>query len=100
MMKTEMGEYVVGGYLKIIKGCDFIDYNVRPPGGGLEGLNEIDVVGLDFRKKTVFLCEVTTHIIGANYGNNKQTIEKIKTIAIITIVLICINYVIIYFIVK
>ena len=45
-MPTEMGEYLVGAYLKIIKECDFVDYNVRQPGGGLEGLNELDVIGL------------------------------------------------------
>lgn len=30
-MNTEMGEYLVGAYLKIIEGCEF-------PGGGLKGL--------------------------------------------------------------
>ena len=78
MIKTEIGEYLVGAYLKIIKKCDFVDYNVRPPGGGLEGLNELDVVGLDFKNKTAYLCEVTTHITGLLYKDNKTTIEKIK----------------------
>ncbi|MDD5659927.1 MAG: hypothetical protein PHR39_07990 [Actinomycetota bacterium] len=41
MIKTDIGEYIVGAYLKVIKKCDFIDYNARPPGGGLEGLNEL-----------------------------------------------------------
>jgi hypothetical protein len=36
MIKTDIGEYAVGAYLKIIKKCDFVDYNVRSPGGGLE----------------------------------------------------------------
>lgn len=78
MIKTEIGEYVVGAYLKIIKKCDFVDYNVRPPVGGLEGLNELDVVGLDFKNKTAYLCEVTTHITGLLYKDNKTTIKKIK----------------------
>jgi len=51
-MKTDVGEYIVGAYLKIIEECDVIDYNVRVPGGGLEGLNELDVVGLDFKNQT------------------------------------------------
>jgi hypothetical protein len=46
-MKT--GEYFVGAYLKSVKDCDFIDYNVRIPGGGLKGLSELDVVGLNFK---------------------------------------------------
>ena len=60
MIKTDIGEYIVGAYLKIIKKCDFVDYNVRPPGGGLEGLNELDVVELDFKNEIAYLCEVTT----------------------------------------
>ena len=78
-MKTEVGEYIVGAYLKIIKECDFVDYNVRPPGGGREGLNELDVVGLDFKNKIAYLCEVTTHIIGLLYKDNRTTVERIKT---------------------
>ena len=52
-MKTDIGEYIVGVCLKIIEECDFVDYNVRPLGGVLEGLNELDVVGLDFKNKIV-----------------------------------------------
>jgi len=77
-MKTGIGEYIVGAYLKIIEACDFVDYNVRPPGGGLEGLSELDVIGLDFKKKSVYLCEVTTHIKGLLIKDNKTTVEKIK----------------------
>jgi len=78
MIKTDIGEYIVGAYLKIIKKCDFVDYNVRPPVGGLEGLNELDVVGLDFKNKTAYLCEVTTHIRGVLYKDNITTVNKIN----------------------
>jgi len=77
-MKTDIGEYIVGAYLKVIEGCSFIDYNVRPPGGGLEGLNEIDVLGFDLEKRAIYLCEVTTHILGLNYGSHTETIQKIN----------------------
>lgn len=79
-MKTDIGEYLVGAYLRLIEECDFVDYNVRPPGGGLEGLHELDVVGFDFKKKTVYLCEVTTHIRGLLISKNKkdQTVTSIK----------------------
>jgi hypothetical protein len=77
-MSVEMGEYVVGAYLKIINGCDFIDYNVRRPGGGLAGLDELDVIGLDFKNKVAYLCEVTTHIRGLLYKDNRTTVERIK----------------------
>ena len=78
-MSTDIGEYIIGAYLKIIKACDFVDYGVRPPGGGLEGLNELDVVGLDFKNKIAYLCEVTTHIRGLLYKDNRTTAERIKT---------------------
>jgi len=77
-MKTEIGEYIVGAYLKIIKDCDFVDYNVRPRGGKLEGLNELDVIGINFKNNSVYLCEATTHITGLLIKDYKTTIDKIK----------------------
>ena len=77
-MATDIGEYIVGAYLKMIVGCDVIDYNVRVPGGGLEGLNELDVIGLNFRDQTAYLCEVTTHLRGTLYVDNIKTVERIR----------------------
>ena len=77
-MKTEMGEFVVGAYLKIIEKCDVVDYNVRPPGGGLKGLGEIDVIGLSFDRKAAYICDVATHIRGLQYGPQKVTVERVK----------------------
>jgi hypothetical protein len=65
-MSTEAGEYIVGAYLQERFNCAVILYNVRAPGGGLKGLPELDVVGLDLRKRRAFLCEVTTHLHGMN----------------------------------
>ncbi len=79
-MKTEMGEYIVGACLKLLKGCDLVDYNVRRPGGGLAGLDELDVMGLDFKSRTAYLCEVTTHLDGLLYGSSKiTTANRIRT---------------------
>ena len=77
-MTAEMGEYVVGAYLKLEEQCNFVDYNVRPPGGGLEGLKELDVVGFNFSSGTAYLCEVTTHIRGLLITNNQQTVKRVK----------------------
>lgn len=77
-MITDVGEYLVGAYLQLIERCDFVQYNVRPPHGGLEGLGELDVVGLNFATKTVYLCEVTTHIRGLLYGSNQETVRKLQ----------------------
>jgi len=77
-MLTDIGEFIVGSYLQLIEECDFVDYNVRPPGGGLKGLEELDVVGLNFKTDTVYLCEVTTHIRGLLYKDNRETVRRIK----------------------
>ena len=78
-MRTEPGEHLVGAYLRLIEGCEIVDYNVRPPGGGLHGLSEFDVVGLNLKARVAFLCEVTTHIRGLQYGDGKQsTLQRIK----------------------
>jgi hypothetical protein len=76
-MLTDVGEYLVGAYLQLHEECEVVDYNVRPPGGGLEGLGELDVVGFNFKTNSAFLCEVATHIRGLLYVNNRQTVERI-----------------------
>ena len=78
-MPTEVGEYLVGAYLKLIEKCDVVDYNVREPGGGLKGLNELDVVGFRFATNTIYLCEATTHVTGLLYGSgNAETVARIR----------------------
>jgi hypothetical protein len=69
---TEAGEYIVGAYLQHVQDCGIVLYNVRNPGGGLAGLNELDVIGLNLPKKHAFLCEVTTHL----HGMRPQVLDK------------------------
>lgn len=76
-MLTDIGEYIVGAYLQLKLQCDVVDYNVRPPGGGLAGLEELDVIGLDLKTNKSYLCEVTTHIRGILYVDNKTTVQRI-----------------------
>ena len=71
-MPTEIGEFFVGAYLKEVENCSFVDYNVRPPGGGVKGLGELDVVGLRFEDSSVHLCEVATHLGGLEYGRGYE----------------------------
>ena len=73
-MLTDIGEFIVGAYLQIEEKCDVVDYNVRPSGGGLKGLHEFDVIGLNFKTDTVFFCEVSTHIRGLKY----KTLERVR----------------------
>ncbi len=62
------GEEIVGEYLKLVKGCDFIEYNFYTP--DVQG--EIDVVGINIKLKSIYLCEVAVHLVtGLQYGNPK-----------------------------
>jgi hypothetical protein len=76
-MITDIGEFIVGAYLQLKLDCDVVDYDVRPPGGGLKGLEELDVVGLNFKAHKAYLCEVTTHIRGLQYGDNAATVARV-----------------------
>lgn len=63
------GEEVVGEYLKVVLGCDFVEYNLYTP--DIQG--EIDVVGINAKKKVIYICEVATHLItGLQYVKDKQ----------------------------
>lgn len=63
------GEEVVGEYLKIILGCDFVEYNLYTP----DTQGEIDVVGINSKDKKLYVCEVATHLItGLQYVKNKR----------------------------
>ncbi|MDH5731102.1 MAG: hypothetical protein OEZ58_19130 [Gammaproteobacteria bacterium] len=63
------GEEIVGEYLKAIRGCEFVEYNLYTP--DIQG--EIDVVGIDIEHKIVYVCEVATHLItGLQYVKEKR----------------------------
>jgi hypothetical protein len=56
----EVGEELVGAWLRKIAQCDFVQYNVALR--GKQG--EIDVIGLNLEKKTAYVCEAATHLAG------------------------------------
>ena len=62
-----IGEEIAGEYLKVIKGCEFIQYNLYTP--DIQG--EIDVIGIDIENKAIYICEVATHLVtGLQYVKN------------------------------
>ena len=71
---------ILGGRLsQTYRGLRFCGLQRTYAGGaGLAGLNELDVVGIHFGSSTAYLCEVTTHIRGLLYRNNKETVERLK----------------------
>lgn len=62
------GERLVGDYLRFIKRCDFVDFNVYTT--AVQG--EIDVVGISNARKEAYICEVVTHLrTGIQYVKKK-----------------------------
>lgn len=63
------GERFVGDYLRHIRQCDFIDFNVYTK--ATQG--EIDVIGINHVDKKVYICEVVTHLTtGMQYVKNAR----------------------------
>jgi hypothetical protein len=64
-----LGERLVGDYLRYFKQCDFIDFNVYTK--LVQG--EIDVIGVAHAKKRAYICEVVTHLTtGIQYVKNAR----------------------------
>ncbi len=58
----DIGESLVGAYLRHVVGCDVVTYNSF----FADRQGEVDVVGIENGKpRTIWLCEVTTHISGS-----------------------------------
>jgi hypothetical protein len=64
------GERLVGDYLRHIRGCDFVDFNVYTK--AVQG--EIDVIGVASSSRHAYVCEVVTHLTtGIQYvGKNSR----------------------------
>ena len=64
-----LGEELVSSYLEYIKECEFIQKNLYTP--DVQG--EIDVVGINLKSKSVYICEVAIHLTtGLRYVKDKQ----------------------------
>ena len=64
-----VGERIVGDYLRIKENCDFINFNIYTR----DSQGEIDVVGINNKSKKVFICEVAIHLsTGLQYTKNKR----------------------------
>ena len=54
----DAGEQLVESYLRYIRKCDFVQTNLYTT----KSQGEIDVIGLNSKTQTVYVCEVTTHL--------------------------------------
>jgi hypothetical protein len=71
-----IGEEICGEWLRYVKKCEFIQYNLKTP--GVQG--EIDVIGLNIKDRTVYACEVAIHLItGLQYvkGNQPDNVARL-----------------------
>lgn len=75
-MAEDIGESLVGAYLRYVEKCEFVLFNTFLP--GVQG--EIDVIGIRLgTPRDVYFAEVTTHLEGMTYGGNKATVEKVRS---------------------
>lgn len=73
----DIGESLVGAYMRYVRGCEVVVYNTFLR--GQQG--EIDVVALKTEPRTIWLCEVVTHIQGMLYGGSggsDATVERLR----------------------
>lgn len=62
-----IGEEICGEWLRHIKGCEFVQYNLKTT--DVQG--EIDVIGINLSERTVYVCEVAIHLVtGLQYNDN------------------------------
>lgn len=71
-----VGEEIVGAYLRYAKKCDFVTYNSLFP----DEQGELDVLGIHLATNSVYICEVAVHVRGLNYvvAGRSATPEKIR----------------------
>lgn len=78
-MIADISELLIGAYLQVVEQCEILNYNARFQGGGMMGLNEIDLIGFNLQNSAAFICEVAIHLHGLRYGNsNRETLDRIS----------------------
>jgi hypothetical protein len=74
----DIGENLVGAYMRQVRDCHTVAYNTFLPWGQ----GEIDVIGVALAagvtRPRVYLAEVATHLDGLNYGGYDKSLSKIK----------------------
>lgn len=72
VIQTQIGELVVGSYLRIINDCELVSYNQRSK--KTDQQMELDVLGVESKdgSQTVYGCEVITHIDGMLYSGTPE----------------------------
>src|SRR3954468_11397163 len=73
-----IGEEICGEWLRHVKACEFVQYNLRTP--DVQG--EIDVIGICLATRTVYACEVGIHLVtGLQYVKSNQPDNVARLVA-------------------
>jgi hypothetical protein len=73
-----IGEEICGEWLRHVKHCEFIQYNLKT--SDVQG--EVDVIGLNMKTRTVYACEVAIHLITGlqyNKGGQPENVKRLTT---------------------
>ena len=74
----DIGESIVGAWLKEVAKCEFVEYGVKT-----ENQGEIDVVGLSLQCDRAYLCEAVTHMsLSHKPGSVSDIVNKSHFVAI------------------
>lgn len=65
-----MGEQLVGAYHKLINECEVVSYNQFSEKEGDQMEVDVLAVKTEDGQRCVYVCEVTTHLDGINYGGS------------------------------
>ncbi|MDR0333339.1 MAG: hypothetical protein LBI15_07710 [Dysgonamonadaceae bacterium] len=71
------GEHLVEQYLKLIKRCDFVEYNLQT----ISPQGEMDVVGINSGENRIYICEVATHLetgLSYNKAGKRDNVNRFK----------------------
>jgi hypothetical protein len=73
---VDVGESLVGAYMRQVRGCHTIAFNTFLP----HGQGELDVVGVANGQAgvEVWMAEVAIHLDSLNYGGYVKTVDKVS----------------------
>jgi hypothetical protein len=79
MIAMDIGESLVGSYMRQVRDCYSVTFNTYLP----TSQGEIDVIGVrlseDGTRPKVYLAEVATHLDVLNYNGYAATVTKVQT---------------------
>ena len=73
----DIAEEITGEWLRFVKKCEFVEYDVKEYEGANTAQTEIDVIAINPSNKEIYICEVAAHVNGLNYKRGRKSTEEI-----------------------